>query len=75
MGGHVDRFVVRLVLALTVLSWAGVVGSEILDREPAEAVAPANARTETSPQQPAALSVPTNATPPEATQPPTARGG
>lgn len=64
MGGQLDRFVVRLVIAITVVSWVGVIGNDLIAADPDESVAPAAASTE-APPEPAAVSVPVNATPPE----------
>lgn len=65
MGGHLDRFVVRFVLAFTVLAWASVLAHDALDAEPAESVATASmdeGEPSVSPVGPVTVP-PTNGTP------------
>lgn len=65
MGGHVDRFAVRFVLAFTVLAWASVLAHDAVDHDPAESIAPASSQTTNgpSPEVPTVTVPPTNGTP------------
>jgi hypothetical protein len=63
MGGHVDRFIVRLVLALTVVSWASVLVHDAFDPQPAEGVSSAATQAEPPTPIPTMTVPPTNATP------------
>lgn len=64
MGGHVDRFFVRLVLALTLVSWASVLAHDALDPAPAESHATASTAEDAAPTPvPTVAVTPTNGTP------------
>lgn len=64
MGGHLDRFVVRFVLAFTVVAWASVLAHDAMDGDAAESLAPTSAQAAEEPTPVATVTVPpTNGTP------------